>query len=256
MKKTITITILFLFVLGAFSSTAQKYPKLIKVEGGTFTMGNQDPYSQNTRDERPTHEVTLSDFYIGKTEVTVGQYKRFCKETGKSIPEVPDWGWNDKHPIVHITWQDAMDYCAWLSEKLGKTITLPTEAQWEYAAKGGNKSKNYKFSGSNSMLNSGWYKGNAEDRAHKVAAMEPNELGIYDMNGNVWEWCLDWYAPRYYTKSKKENPLNLTEGPKKFRSLRGCSYANNSKNCRLSNRFYSYFFDKSYYFGFRVVSNE
>ena len=135
------------------------------------------------KDETP-HQVTLSSYSIGKYEVTVGQYKAYCTATGTPMPDAPQWGWNDKHPMVNVNYNDAVAYCNWLGEEYGGDWRLPTEAQWEFAAKGGNNSKGYTLSGGNDLDELAWYANNAGGKTQSVGLKKPNELGIYDMSGN------------------------------------------------------------------------
>tara|TARA_R110002126_G_scaffold281512_2_gene429331 strand:+ start:1314 stop:1835 length:522 start_codon:yes stop_codon:yes gene_type:complete len=165
MKKTTTALIAVLFLILA-TAQAQTYPELIKVTGSTFTMG--DEYGLGDKDEHPTHQVTLSDFYIGKTEVTVAQYRAYCNATGVSMPKEPRWGWTNKAPIVNVSWSDTINYCDWLSEKLDKNISLPIEAQWEFAARGGNQSKGNKYAGRRRMATAGWYGDNSGYKTQNV----------------------------------------------------------------------------------------
>jgi formylglycine-generating enzyme required for sulfatase activity len=244
-KKTWKVILLLVFVS---SLQAQELPEMVQVTGGTFTMGNNDGSS----DEQPTHQVTLSDFSIGKTEITVAQYKKFCEEVGYSMPEEPGWGWSDNAPIVSVSWQDATFYCEWLTEKTGTTYTLPTEAQWEFAARGGNSSKGYKFAGGNSILFVGWFKDSSGGKTHPVASKKANELGLYDMSGNVWEWCIDWYDGGYYANSPSKNPKNTTRATS--RVLRGGCWFISASYCRVANRNYYKPDFRSDDFGFRVVS--
>ncbi|AUS04155.1 formylglycine-generating enzyme family protein [Pseudotamlana carrageenivorans] len=244
--STLILTITFLH------STAQNIPEFIEVTGGTFTMGNKD--GAKGSDEVPTHKITLSDFSIGKTEITVAQYRYYCNETGVEMPKEPNWGWNDNSPIINVSWDEAVNYCDWLSEKLKGKITLPTEAQWEYAARGGNKSKGYNYSGGNKMKNVGWFIENSNDKTQPVATKKPNELGIYDMSGNVWEWCLDWYKKEYYAKSTTIDPLNIISAD--YKVLRGGSWYNDASYCHVANRSsnepkYRHGYNLT---GFRVVS--
>ena len=195
-------------------------------------MGDQ--WSVGESNEQPTHLISLDEFYIGKTEVTVAQYRKYSRETGVSMPEEPAWGWKDKDPIVNVNWYDAIDYCDWLSEKLDLNITLPTEAQWEYAARGGNLSKEYKYSGARSPVTTCWYVNNSGYKVNTVATKKPNELGLYDMSGNVWEWCLDWYDSEYYKYSTRENPRGPASGLAKV--LRGGSWYDDPSYCRVARR--------------------
>lgn len=185
------VTLLFAALCGIANSYAQSYPEMIKVEGGTFTMGDSEMEGGET--EQPTHEVTLKSFSIAKTETTVLQWKTYCSATGHKMPdETPSWGWIDAHPIVNVNYDDAVAYCDWLSDKTGELYRLPTESEWEYAARGGKQSKGYKYSGGQSIDMTGWYDGNSNNQIQAVAQKRANELGIYDMSGNVLEWCKDW----------------------------------------------------------------
>ncbi|SEG37893.1 Formylglycine-generating enzyme, required for sulfatase activity, contains SUMF1/FGE domain [Halpernia humi] len=194
------------------------YPEMVTVEGGTFTMGDEhgdgDEYSDEH--EKPTHQVTLKTFKIAKTETTVAQWKVFCNATGRSMPEEPSWGWDDSHPIVNVSWQDAVAYCNWLSEKMDADYRLPTEAEWEFAARGGNKSKGYEYSGSNDLVEVGEFDidGSGGYNTITVAINKPNELGIYDMSGNVWEWCNDWSGS--YRATAQTNPRGATNGVRRI----------------------------------------
>jgi formylglycine-generating enzyme required for sulfatase activity len=243
----------------------------VLVEGGTFTMG--DTWGGGDSDERPTHKVTFTyDFYIGKYEVTFDEYDAFCNATGKSKASDSGWG-RGTRPVINVTWWDAIDYCNWLSEKeklpkaydsdgnlLDKdgriTIDpskvvgyrLPTEAEWEYAAKGGNKSEGYKYSGSDNVSDVAWYSSNSGSKTQEVGKKAPNELGLYDMSGNVWEWCSDWYGS--YSSSAQTNPYNSTAGS--YRVLRGGSWSNYATYARVAFRSNLSPTVTSYYLGFRI----
>ena len=248
---TTTTLIAGLFLLFT-TAQAQTFPELIKVTGGTFTMG--DEYSLGGKDEQPTHQVTLSDFYIGKTEVTVAQYRAYCNAEGVSMPEQPGWGWTNNTPIVNVSWNDAINYCNWLGKKLDKKITLPTEAQWEYAARGGNQSQGYKYAGGSSMETAGWYEDNSGAKTHNVATKKGNELGLYDMSGNVWEWCLDWFETEYLASNPNTNSTNPSTGA--FRVLRGGSWNNLAINCRVAYRYYNAPSFRNDINGFRVAFSQ
>lgn len=180
--------------------TDQPKPVMIAIEGGSFTMGSYyDPGGNNSK---PPHTVTLSSFSMGKYEVTVAEYKAFCTAAGGKMAWSP-WEANDNYPILDVGYSDADAYCNWLSETTGKNYRLPTEAEWEYAAKGGQKSRGYTYSGSNVLDEVGWYEDNSK-QIQEVGRKKPNELGLYDMSGNAWEWCQDWYGK--YTAEAQDNP--------------------------------------------------
>lgn len=225
---------------------------MITVEGGTFTMG--DTEMEGESDEQPAHEVTLKTFQMSKTLVTVAQYRAYCTATGKNMPDPPSWGWIDSHPVVNVTWHDAVAYTDWLADKTGKNYRLPTEAEWEYAARGGNKSNGNKYAGGRSLDMVGWYGDNSNSRTQPVAQKRPNELGLYDMSGNVWEWCRDWYSANYYANSPKDNPRGPASGS--YRVLRGGSWGNDASYCRVAYR--DYYDPGGRYddYGFRVVLSQ
>lgn len=231
-------------------SFGQNLPKFVHVQGGIFTMG--DEWGLGGDDEEPTHEVTLKSFSISQTEVTVAQYRYYCNATGVAMPKEPRWGWKSNHPIVNVSWHDAINYADWLSDKLYKMVRLPYEAEWEYAARGGNKAKGYKYSGANSMANAGWYSGNSNSKTHAVAGKKANELGLYDMSGNIWEWCMDKYSEDYYANSPKNNPKGAAKGNR--RVLRGGSWYFSATDSRVAFRYGSIPDSQYYDIGFRVVS--
>ena len=234
----------------------QEPPKqaMVLVKKGSFTMG--DIWWNGYSDENPTHQVMLTyDFHIGKYETSFDEYDIFCNTTGKSKPE----GWErGNRPVINVTWWDAIAYCNWLSEiegfpkaydsngnlldKYGNITTdpskvfgyrLPTEAEWEYVARGGNNSKGYKYSGSDNVDDVAWYRSNSDFKTQEVRKKAPNELGVYDMSGNAEEWCSDWYGP--YSGSAQTNPYNYTLGSR--REIRGGSWYGNASLARVVYRF-------------------
>ena len=248
MKKQLLA--LLLILIGFTSTFAQSYPEMITVEGGTFTMG--DTEMEGEANEQPTHQVTLKTFKIAKTETTVAQWRAFCAATGRAMPETPSWGWIDNHPIVNVNYGDAMAYCDWLAEKTDANYRLPTEAEWEYAARGGKGSKGTKYSGGRSLDNAGWYDANSGRKTHSVATKNPNELGIYDMSGNVREWCKDWYGE--YNAAAQTNPKGATSSS--YRVLRGGSWTRSAAYCRVAYRSYGDPAHRFNYYGFRVVLSQ
>lgn len=224
-------------------------PEMVKIAGGTFTMGDVEGIGQDN--ELPLHEVTLKDFSMSQTEVTVGQWKTFCRATGRQIPEPLVDGSHDNFPIVSVKWEEAIEYTRWLSKQTGKTYRLPTEAEWEYAARGGQLSKKTVFAGSSDIDSVAWYSGNSSKGTHPVAQKKPNELGLYDMTGNVWEWCLDLYAD--YTSAPVNNPRGAAAGDKIV--FRGGGFMEPAQYTRIP--FRGQTDDRDYYYrdlGFRVVS--
>lgn len=242
---------------------------MVLVQGGTFQMGAED----GDKNEKPVHEVTVSDFYIGRYEVTVQEWYDYLKaidkkdfEKAKKLTNSAVVYDNDGNlqmmttkyiddegcAMNEISWYDAVEYCNWKSEKEGlskaytingekvtcdftaKGYRLPTEAEWEYAARGGNKSEGYKYSGSSNYLKVAWMRENSGSKVHKVGTKDPNELGIYDMSGNLYEWCWDRYNENYYKNSPKENPSGTTTGSQ--RVLRGGDWSITDFSCRVARR--------------------
>ncbi len=232
---------------------------MVFVQGGTFQMGSKNGDS----DEKPVHSVALNNFYIGKYQVTQAEYESVM---GKN----PSYHTGDNMPVESVSWYDIAEYCnkKSLLEELTSCYTgsgkdmkcdfsangyrLPTEAEWEYAARGGDKSKGYKYSGSDDIGKVAWYIGNSGSKTHSVGQKQENELDLYDMSGNVWEWCWDWYEKKYYKNSPKNNPKGPSSGIEAV--LRGGSWFNYAYYCRVSYR-NKYHRDNSYYGvgGFRIV---
>ncbi len=210
-------------------------PEFVDVKGGAFNLG--DPYTHiGTKDNKQSNIViTLSDFFISRMEITFEQYDVFCDATGRDKPDDEGWGRGER-PVIYVNWHDAVAFCEWMSQQIGKIVRLPTEAEWEYAAKGANRNKGYKYAGSNSIDPVGWYYGNSDEKSHPVAQKQPNELKLYDMSGNVWEWCNDWYAKIYNYKSPQIDPQGPARGS--FRVRRGGSWASphDGSYCRVVDR--------------------
>ena len=243
------------------------YDEMVKVEGGTFTMGaTAEQGSDYDSDELPTHQVTLSDYYIGKYEVTqqlweyVMSYSGTCADGSSMSAYASDvwlgsdpsssYGVGDYYPAYYVSYDDIVDiFLPRLNKITGKTFRLPTEAEWEFAARGGKQSKGYKYSGSDNIGDVAWYTNNSDDESYQVGTKQPNELGIYDMSGNVFEWCSDWYGS--YSSSAQTNPTGPFSGS--YRVLRGGSWSSDAGSCRVSNRNDSYPSSRINGGGFRVV---
>lgn len=212
---------------------------MIPVEHGTFIMGSESGLS----DERPVHSVTISkDFYIGETEVTQALWKAVTGHSPTS--EGKAWssanGLGNDFPAYYISWNDCQEFIAKLNELTEQKFRMPTEAEWEFAARGGKKSEGYIYSGSNNLDAVGWYDDNdaifgpafPDYGLHTVKSKLPNELGIYDMSGNVWEWCSDWYGT--YSSSSVTDPAGPATGS--YRVIRGGSWFYGATHCRSANR--------------------
>ena len=220
--------------------------KMIKVEGGTFTMGGTPEQGADAEDyEYPVHPVTLSDYYIGQYEVTQELWKAVM------VFNPSYYNGNSKNPVEKVSWNDIVnDFLPKLNKLTGKTFTLPTEAQWEFAARGGNKSQHYTYSGSNNIDDVAWYDGNNSSFETKpVGQKKPNELGLYDMSGNVYEWCSDWYGS--YSSSAQTDPVGPSSGSR--RVLRGGSYIDSAWDGRVSDRLNSQPDDRYDSSGFRLA---
>lgn len=216
---------------------------MVKVEGGTFTMGATSEQGKDAHDnEKQAHQVTLSDYYIGKYEVTQELWTAVMGSNPSRFT-----GTNNL-PVETVSWNDCQQFIDRLNSMTGLRFRLPTEAEWEYAARGGNKSKGYKYSGSNNVKEVAWYEKNSGRGTHAVGTKQPNELGIYDMSGNVLEWCSDWYGN--YSSSSQTNPTGPTSGS--YRVLRGGSWNHIARGCRVSFRSYDNPYDR-FNIGFRLV---
>ena len=243
----------------------------VLVEGGTFSMGS----NKGIDDEKPVHNVTVSSFYMCRHEVTQKEYEKIMKDN-------PSYFKGDNRPVEKVSWYDAVEYCNALSSsqgldpcyKINKYITdpnktsvydeekwtvtcdfnangyrLPTEAEWEFAAGGGNSSENYEYSGSNDIGSVAWYYRNCGDTTHDVMTKKPNELGLYDMSGNVFEWCWDWYG--IYSSNSQTNPFGASSGSKRVN--RGGSWSLIASCCRVASRSLGSPGGAYGFLGFRVV---
>ena len=201
---------------------------MVPVEGGTFTMGADGQDSEAGAEEFPAHQVTVSGYSIGQTEVTQALWQAVMGSNPSGFTG------DLQRPVEMVSWNTCQEFILRLNEMTGKHFRLPTEAEWEFAARGGNKSKGYKYAGSNNVGDVAWYTSNSGSTTHPVAQKAPNELGLYDMTGNVLEWCQDWYGASYYTSDAQTDPLGPPTGT--TRSYRSCSYNGAAKYCTLSHR--------------------
>ena len=199
---------------------------MVRIGAGTFTMGATPEMENPYNDEKPTRCVTLTnDYYIGKYEVTQALWQAVMGSN-------PSNRKGDNLPVEEVSWDDCQEFISKLNRMTSKTFRLPTEAEWEYAARGGNKSKGYQYSGSNNLSDVAWYRDNSGYKTYAVGTKQPNELGIYDMSGNVWEWCQDWYGE--YSSSSQVNPTGANSGSSRVN--RGGAVGNDARLCRSSCR--------------------
>jgi len=204
-------------------------PEMVIVEGGTFTMGCTKEQGNNCfKWEYPIHKVTVDGFKIGKYPITQKQWETFMGNN-------PSHFKGGNLPVERVSWEDAQEFIAKLNAATGKNYRLATEAEWEFAARGGNLSKGYRYSGSDNPDEIAWYNINSGNTTLSVGTKAPNELGIYDMSGNIWEWCNDWYGS--YSAKTQTNPLGPVEGS--YRVGRGGSWSYSVDYCRVSYRYYA-----------------
>lgn len=195
----------------------------IFIKGGSFQMGSTD----GDGDERPVHSVTLSDYYIGKYEVTQKQWRDIMGTNPSGFKDC------DNCPVENVSWNDVQDFLKKLNAKYpGKNYRLPTEAEWEYAARGGNQSRGYTYVGSNNIDDVAWYSSNSDSKTHPVGVKRANELGLFDISGNVWEWCSDWYGD--YPSGSQTNPKGPSTGSDRVR--RSGSWNSDPRYCRAAYR--------------------
>ena len=220
--------------------------EMVKVEAGSFNMGATPEMKKPADREKPVHRVTLTNnYYIGKYEVTQALWQAVMGSN-------PSCFKGDDLPVEMVTWNDCQDFISKLNAMTGKRFRLPSEAEWEYAARGGNKSRGYQYIGSNTIGDVAWYGDNSGSKTHAVGTKQPNELGIYDMAGNVLEWCQDWYGS--YNSSPQVNPTGAASGSR--RVDRGGSWLNSAWNCRTSYRDESASCCCDSNLGFRLVLSE
>lgn len=280
MRKSIAIA-LFLLANITFcyaQNLKNVMPQMVQVEGGTFLMGSNN----GGLDEQPVHQVTVTGFYMGKYEVTFQDFKKFVDATGYfTESEKPDsanfknglaprtintGSWrtypdgrnvplsDSLKPVTNISWNDANAYLAWLSKETGKQFRLPTEAEWEFAARGGNKTQGHVYAGSAILDEVAWYIGNSEKKEHTIGTLMPNELGIHDMSGNVREWCHDWYGEFYYKVSSEQDPQGPERGTN--RTLRGGGWGSEVSRMRITYRNYAFPYNSAVDFGFRPAMTD
>jgi formylglycine-generating enzyme required for sulfatase activity len=249
-------------------------PRMELVSGGGFEMGNGEKGAYE--DERPAHEVIVGNYYLGTREVTFAEYDLFCDLTVRIKPDDEGWG-RGQRPVINISWVDAAAYCNWLSEQHGYSpvynieqqkggrvtirstrggtpdgYRLPTEAEWEYAARGGIMGdKSERYAGSNNLEEVGWYEANSKNQTQPVGQLQPNNAGMYDMSGNVWEWCYDWYGG--YPSSQQRGPIGPDTGS--HRIIRGGAWLQSANDCRVTTRQYRRPEEKTVYIGFRLARN-
>ena len=216
------------------------------VKAGTFKMG-----SRKSSDEKPIHQVTLTkDYFMGETEVTQGLWYAVMGQspTSDGSKWSSSYGIGDNNPAYYISYEDCQKFLAKLNQLTGQQFRFPTEAEWEFAAKGGTKSKGYTYAGGNTIGEVAWYYDNSGSKTHEVKTKKANELGLYDMSGNVWEWCADWYGS--YNSGSQTNPTGPTSGS--FRVLRG-GWSDKATNCRVVARLFVVPTIRSIDLGFRLA---
>ena len=216
---------------------------MIHVEGGTFNMGATFEQGGDIGvDEKPVHKVTLSSYFIGETEVTQELWQAVMGSNPSDFK-------GSKLPVEKVSWEDCQKFIEELNKKTGMQFRLPTEAEWEFAARGGKMSQGYKYSGSNKIGDVAWFKNNSANSTHDVKTKQPNELGIYDMSGNVWEWCQDWYGS--YDSAPQTNPTGASSGV--VRMYRGGGWRYDAASCRVAYRDYTAPADCYDYLGLRLA---
>ena len=227
--------------------------KMIYIEAGTFIMGATEEQAGASANESPAHQVTLTkDYYLGETEVTQALWYAVMgqKPTSDGSAWSSTYGLGDNYPAYNISWNDCQEFISKLNQLTGLTFRLPTEAEWEYAARGGNKATTQTlYSGSNTIGDVAWYDGNSSSSTHAFAGKSANALGLYDMSGNVWEWCNDWYGS--YSSGAQTDPTGPSSGS--FRVLRGGSWFRDATGCRVAYRYGISVSSRYYYNGMRLA---
>ncbi len=278
MKKKYVLKTFFLFITSITLTFAQDsaWPEMVKIESGSFMFGANKKDMAAEKDEKPSRKVNVKQFHMSKFEVTVWEWKEYTKATSASMPKVQSWGWNNDFPITNITWEQAVEYCNWLSEKQGydkaysksgpryvcdfdsNGFRLPTEAEWEFAARGGRKSKGYRYSGADDLNLVSWYVENSEARPHAYGSKYANELGIFDLNGNVWEWCWDFYDEKHNKAVKDgmvQDPFNRGPIRGEKRIVKGGSWDSKRTFCRISNKVSTLPGNTHEFYGLRLVQS-
>ena len=278
MKNNYLLNISLLFALSlslAFGqSSAIAWPEMVKIDGVSFMIVASKTDQQAEKDEKPERKVAVNTFYMSKFEVTVSDWKEYTKSNGLKMPEKQAWGWNNDFPITNVTWEQAVDFCNWLSKKHGYNeayskvgpryvcnfesngYRLPTEAEWEFAAHGGKKGKGYRYAGSNDLDLISWNVNNSEARPHAYGTKYANELGIFDLNGNVWEWCWDIYDENHFRAVKSgmvqdEKAQGPARGEKRI--VKGGSWDSKPSFCRITNKVATLPGKTHEFYGLRVV---
>ncbi|MDM8516689.1 SUMF1/EgtB/PvdO family nonheme iron enzyme [Desulfobacterales bacterium HSG16] len=233
--------------------------EFVWVKNGCYQMGCGSWAGDCQSDEKPVHKVCLDGFWIGKYEVTRGQWKEFVSDNGYGGDFKNEYGCSgmgnpkfsqaDNHPVACVSWKEVSAFANWLSDKTGNNFRLPTEAEWEYAARSGGKKQ--KYAGGNNIDSLGWYDSNSGSKTHPVGQKKKNGLGIYDMSGNVWEWCQDWYDSGYYKNSPQSNPGGPASG--RGRVDRGGGWSGYAAYCRSAYRSLSSPGYRYYSLGFRLA---
>jgi len=216
---------------------------MISIEGGSFLMGSEDPEARER--EKPVHPVTVPSFYMAKYPVTQALWKAVMGNN-------PSYFQGDKRPVEQVSWDDAQAFIQQLNERTGENYRLPTEAEWEYAARGGIYGQGFKYAGSNKLKEVGWYDGNSHGETKPVGLKFPNELGLYDMNGNVWEWCQDvWHEN--YEGAPSDGSAWMEGSDQALRVVRGGSWFIDTDYCRVAYRNWYYQDYRGGNFGFRLA---
>jgi formylglycine-generating enzyme required for sulfatase activity len=224
MKTLISLLCLLLLTTTAFAAAPNI--EMVRVPGGCFQMG--DTFGDGNSDEKPVHEVCVSDFYIGKYLVTQAQWVTVMGENPSKFT-------GDRRPVDTVSWDDAQEFIKKLNQQSGRSYRLPTEAEWEYAARSGGRKEKWAGTSDPSQLGDyAWYKENSDEKTHVVGTKKPNGLGLYDMSGNLWQWCQDKYGDVYYEESDRNNPQGPLTGS--ARVVRGGSWYNSAGNVRASYR--------------------